>query len=151
MGSKAGLVPAPLFLRFFTSADSRVNSSPPGLRTAAAATSLVSASVVRAETLRSLFGSGKRRLSFATRIAPKHAERATVRRRRIRSTTQGLTAIVASLASLWGRPVTAAESLVDSDPVFVNVVQAEPCQLRWPHPGSVRGLNINHCGNRAIV
>jgi len=50
MQSKAGLAPAPLFLRFFTSADSRVNSSPPGLRTAVAATSLVSASVLRQST-----------------------------------------------------------------------------------------------------
>ena len=32
MGSKAGQVPAPSYLRFFTSADSRVSSRPPGLR-----------------------------------------------------------------------------------------------------------------------
>jgi uncharacterized protein (DUF4415 family) len=38
--------------------------------------------LLRAEMLRSLVRSGKHRQSFATRIAPKHAERATVRRRR---------------------------------------------------------------------
>jgi hypothetical protein len=43
MGSKAGQVPAPPFLRFFTEADSRVRSRPAGLRTRVAATSLVSA------------------------------------------------------------------------------------------------------------
>jgi hypothetical protein len=46
MGRKAGQVPAPPFLRFFTSADSRVSSRPPGLRTGVVATSLVSASVL---------------------------------------------------------------------------------------------------------
>jgi uncharacterized DUF497 family protein/uncharacterized protein (DUF4415 family) len=38
--------------------------------------------LLRAEMLRSLVRSGKHRQSFATRIAPKHAERGTVRRRR---------------------------------------------------------------------
>ena len=38
--------------------------------------------LLRAEMLRSLVRSGKHRQSFATRIAPKHAERAKVRRRR---------------------------------------------------------------------